>query len=140
MRRAVVLLLAASTLLGSATAASTSINDLGLINLGPMDIDYSDISDDGLSSSNDIRFSDRVDAPDIIEWLRAGTRSRGRINHLGLGWKHGDAVIAPLHEGDALASLLNNSSYLAAMVVLGYTHGDAGVLAAAPELRARGVP
>ena len=84
MRRAVVLLLAASTLLDSATAASAAPVASLKAMADDMNID-SDISDDGLSSSNDIRFSDRVDAPQIIEWLRAGTRSRGRINHLGLG-------------------------------------------------------
>ena len=138
MRRAVVLLLAASTLLDSATAASAA--PVASLKAMADDMNFdSDMSDDGLSSSNDIRFSDRVDAPDIIEWLRAGTRSRGRINHLGLGWKYGDAVIAPLHEGDALADLLDKNGSVAAMVVLGYEQGDAGVLAAAPELHARGV-
>ncbi|KAH8070265.1 hypothetical protein JL720_11825 [Aureococcus anophagefferens] len=100
--------------------------------------DQSDMSDDGLERQRQVKFSQRHDCDEIVSWLLSKSRG-GRLNHLGLGFKYGDDVIAPLHDDGKLRDLLDRQSNLAAMVVLGYERGDEGVLQASPELYARGV-
>ena len=130
--------------LASATPATTLVDSNTTLLDSPLIMQHQDMqhqedqSDDGLVRQRQVKFSQRHDCDEIVSWLLSKSRG-GRLNHLGLGFKYGDDVIAPLHDDGKLRDLLDRQSNLAAMVVLGYEQGDEGVLQASPELYARGV-